>query len=90
MEIVSSGWTSRSRGATSWAGSGPSRRERFVHFRFEGTVEGRVSVSGRLVLERYNLADTNPDQAGLDARMIVEQRSTIELLTRGIDIGAVL
>jgi len=64
--------------------------ERFVHFRFEGEVEGRVSVSGRLVLERYNLGDTNPEQADLDARMIAHQRSTAELLTRGIDIAAVL
>ena len=64
--------------------------ERLVHFRFEGKVEGRISVSGRLVLERYNLADANPEQAGLDARMIAHQRSTAELLTRDIDIAAVL
>jgi 3-hydroxyacyl-[acyl-carrier-protein] dehydratase len=63
--------------------------ERFVHFRFEGKVEDRVSVSGRLVLERYNLADANPEQADLDARMIAHQRSVAELLTRGIDIAAV-
>ena len=63
--------------------------DRFVHFRFEGEVEGRVSVSGRLTLERYNLADANPEQVDLDARMIDHQRTAAELLTRGIDIAAV-
>lgn len=63
--------------------------ERFVHFRFEGEVEGRTSVSGRLVLERYNLADADPEQADLDARMIVELRSAASLLTRGLDTAAV-
>jgi 3-hydroxyacyl-[acyl-carrier-protein] dehydratase len=63
--------------------------ERYTNFRFEGTVEGRVSVSGRLVLERLNLADTNPDRADLDTRMIEYQRSTEKLLTRGLDSPAV-
>lgn len=55
--------------------------ERYTKLKFEGTVEGRLSVSGRLVLERYNLADENPSQAGLDERMIAYQRSTENLLT---------
>ena len=29
----------------------------------QGTVDGRTTVSGRLVLERYNLADRDPDKA---------------------------
>jgi 3-hydroxyacyl-[acyl-carrier-protein] dehydratase len=62
--------------------------DRLVHFRFVGEVEGRSYVSGRLVLERYNLADTDPEQAGLDARMIAHQRSTAAILTRGIDTVA--
>ena len=62
--------------------------ERYVHFRFEGEVEGRVSVSGRLILERYNLADADPNQAGLDSRMISYQRSMAALLTRGLDAPA--
>jgi 3-hydroxyacyl-[acyl-carrier-protein] dehydratase len=63
--------------------------ERYTNFRFEGTVEGRVSVSGRLVLERLNLGDTDPDKADLDVRMIQYQRSTEKLLTRGLDSPAV-
>jgi len=49
--------------------------ERYVKMKFQGEVEGRVSVSGRIVLERYNLADENSSQAGLDGRMIEYQRS---------------
>lgn len=64
--------------------------DRYVHFRFEGEVEGRVSVSGRLVLERYNLADADPSQAGLDARMLAYQRTVAAVLTRGVDTAAAL
>ena len=32
----------------------------------QGTVDGRTTVSGRLVLERYNLADRNPLEATAD------------------------
>ena len=32
----------------------------------QGTVDGAVAVSGRLVLERYDLADRHPEQAPLD------------------------
>ena len=62
--------------------------ERYVKLRFQGEVNGRLSVSGRLVLERYNLADTEPDKAGLDERMISYQRMQESLLTRGTDIVA--
>ncbi len=64
--------------------------ERYVKLRFQGEVDGRLSVSGRLVLERYNLADTEPEQAGLDERMIAHQRSTQLLLTRGTNVAAVV
>lgn len=63
--------------------------ERYTNFRFEGTVEGRVSVSGRLVLERLNLGDTDPDKVELDSRMIQYQRAIEKLLTRGLDSPAV-
>ena len=33
----------------------------------QGTVDGKVAVSGRLVLRSSNLADANPAQAGHDA-----------------------
>jgi len=58
--------------------------DRYTNLRFQGEVEGNVSVSGRLVLERYNLADQDPELADLDARMIDYQRHTEKLLTRGL------
>ena len=61
--------------------------EEYVHLKFQGEVEGRVSVSGRLVIQRYNLADADPSKEGLDARMIEYQRKSEMLLTRGIDVA---
>ncbi len=60
------------------------REDALVHFKFQGEVDGRLCVSGRLSLECYNLADDNPEQAGLDARMIAHQRSLEPLLVRGL------
>ena len=64
--------------------------ERYVNLKFQGEIEGRVSVSGRLVLERYNLADNNPSLEGLDSRMIAYQRNTESLLTSGSEVAAVV
>jgi 3-hydroxyacyl-[acyl-carrier-protein] dehydratase len=54
-----------------------------VQFKFQGEVDGRDCVGGRLALECYNLADENPDLAGLDARMIAHQRTLESVLMRG-------
>jgi 3-hydroxyacyl-[acyl-carrier-protein] dehydratase len=59
------------------------REDALVHFKFQGEVEGRTCVSGRLTLECYNLADDNPDLAELDARMIDHQRTLEPLFRRG-------
>jgi 3-hydroxyacyl-[acyl-carrier-protein] dehydratase len=59
-----------------------------VHFKFQGEVETRLCVSGRLSLECYNLADDDPELAGLDARMIAHQRTLESLLTRGAALAA--
>jgi 3-hydroxyacyl-[acyl-carrier-protein] dehydratase len=64
--------------------------QRHTFFRFEGTVDGKVSVSGRLVLERFNLAETDPSKVGLDARMIAYQRGVEKILTRGLETPAVV
>lgn len=63
--------------------------ERYVKIKFQGEVNGRLSVSGRIVLERYNLADEDPRQASLDSRMIEYQRYDGALLTRGSEIAAI-
>ena len=61
--------------------------ERYVNMKFQGEVNGSISVSGRLVIERYNLADADPSKEGLDARMIEHQRMSEEILTRGMQVA---
>jgi len=34
-----------------------------------GRVDERIAVSGRLVLERYNLADEDPQQSEIDRQL---------------------
>jgi 3-hydroxyacyl-[acyl-carrier-protein] dehydratase len=41
--------------------------ERTTTLKAQGTVDGSTSVSARLVLERYNLADVEPNRAEADA-----------------------
>jgi 3-hydroxyacyl-[acyl-carrier-protein] dehydratase len=53
---------------------------RDVEFKAQGTLEGRTAVSGRLTLERYNLADTRPLLADTDAHLRALQRSRLTLL----------
>lgn len=48
--------------------------ERTTTVKAEGTVNGSVAVSGRLVLERYNQADQNPDLETSDARACYDMR----------------
>jgi 3-hydroxyacyl-[acyl-carrier-protein] dehydratase len=43
--------------------------DREVQVKAQGTVAGRVAVSGRLTLERYDLADERPDLAATDAHL---------------------
>ena len=70
------------------------REEQLVHVRFEGSMDGRTCVSGRLVLHCSNLADgpeaaDNPEFADVDRRMIDAQRKLAAILTKGTDISAV-
>jgi 3-hydroxyacyl-[acyl-carrier-protein] dehydratase len=58
------------------------REDSLVQFKFQGEVDGRVCVSGKLWLECYNLADDDPELANLDARMVAHQR-TLEPLVLG-------
>lgn len=43
--------------------------ERLATFKVEGTVGDKPTLSGRIVLERYNLADTDPEQKETDERL---------------------
>lgn len=58
------------------------QEERIVSLKADGTVDGRPHVSARLVLQRYNLADTNPADAELDEYSIAEMRKLFDRLYR--------
>jgi 3-hydroxyacyl-[acyl-carrier-protein] dehydratase len=59
--------------------------ERDVEFKAQGTLDGRTAVSGRLVLERYNLADTRPLLADTDAHLRAHQRARLTLLYHPVE-----
>jgi 3-hydroxyacyl-[acyl-carrier-protein] dehydratase len=59
-----------------------------VQFKFQGEVDGRMSVSGRLALDCYNLADDDPALAELDARMVAHQRLLGGVLLHGPALSA--
>jgi 3-hydroxyacyl-[acyl-carrier-protein] dehydratase len=46
----------------------------------QGSVDGRTTVSGRLTLERYNLADRDPLEASADEAILGEMRNLLSVL----------
>ena len=59
-----------------------SQNERETRLKARGTVGGRLCVAGRLTIERYNLADTNPQQANTDKLLKNQMRKLFGLLNR--------
>jgi 3-hydroxyacyl-[acyl-carrier-protein] dehydratase len=59
-----------------------SQTERETKLKTRGTVEGRTTVSARLVLERYNLGQRRAEDAVTDALVKQEMRSLFALLYR--------
>ncbi len=51
-----------------------------VKLKAQGTVDGRLTVSARLVLTRYNLADRNPNDADLDRATVTDLRRRFALI----------
>ncbi len=49
-------------------------------FKGKGEVEGNQTVSARITLERYNLADRNPALRPLDERLVAQLRGSYALL----------
>jgi 3-hydroxyacyl-[acyl-carrier-protein] dehydratase len=45
------------------------RDDRFATLKVAGRVGDRLTLSGRLVLERYNLADHDPTQGEIDQQI---------------------
>jgi 3-hydroxyacyl-[acyl-carrier-protein] dehydratase len=46
----------------------------------QGTIDGNVAVNGRLVLERFNLADRHPQRAATDPFLTNEMRGVLKRL----------
>ncbi len=46
----------------------------------QGTIDGNIAVTGRLVLERYNLADRHPERRGADPYLRDELRQVLSRL----------
>jgi 3-hydroxyacyl-[acyl-carrier-protein] dehydratase len=44
--------------------------DRLATLKMEGQINGRTALSGRLVLQRYNLADANPERQPIDDILI--------------------
>ncbi|MEM1303528.1 MAG: 3-hydroxyacyl-ACP dehydratase FabZ family protein [Planctomycetota bacterium] len=57
------------------------KEERLATFKVAGSVEGRTTLTGRLTLERYNLADTSPHLADVDERLRVYLRKWRDEIT---------
>ena len=60
------------------------KEDRFATLKMEGQMGGRQALTGRIVLERYNLADSDPDRRAIDELLIKHFRriGTIILPTR--------
>ena len=59
------------------------REGRTTNLLARGSVDGVTAVSGRLTLEHFNLADTNPEEATTDRYIKREMRELFALLYRG-------
>ena len=56
--------------------------QRQTKLKVQGTLEGRVAVSARLVLERFNLADESPMWSDTDRSVIRQMRQRLAILNR--------
>ena len=59
-----------------------SQDDKETKLKAQGTVDGRTCVSGRLVLARYNLADSDPQGSLDDETIVAELRQMYKLLNR--------
>jgi len=59
-----------------------SQTERETKLKAFGRINGQLTVSARLVLQRYNLADTHPARAHSDRVIKREMRALLSLLYR--------
>jgi 3-hydroxyacyl-[acyl-carrier-protein] dehydratase len=48
----------------------------------QGLIDGNLAVNGRLILERFNLADRHPERRSTDPYLRAEMRGVLEKLLR--------
>jgi hypothetical protein len=56
--------------------------ERLTKLKAQGTVNGSLAVSARLVLERFNLQEADPSQSEVDQFITARARELFGLLHR--------
>ena len=54
--------------------------EKETKLKAQGQMDGQVTLRGQLILQRYNLAEETPQKATVDAMLIDDLRSQLELL----------
>jgi 3-hydroxyacyl-[acyl-carrier-protein] dehydratase len=54
----------------------------FTTLKAQGTIDGNLAVNGRLVLERFNLADRYPSRRNTDPYLRTEMREVLAKLLR--------
>jgi len=54
--------------------------DRLATMKVEGQIDGRPTLSGRIVLERYNLTDRDPSYRDADEKIIQHFRRAQKLL----------
>ncbi len=59
-----------------------SQKSRETTVKAKGMIDGQVTVQGRLVLERFNLADTSADLAATDTLLKRDLRTSLARLCR--------
>lgn len=59
-----------------------SQDDRETKVKAHGAVDGQNTVSARLTLERYNLADTDPDRADADEVVKQKMRELLSIMHR--------
>jgi len=60
-----------------------SQTDRETTVKAKGMVDERLTVQGRLVLERYNLEENQPEHAMTDALLKKQMRAMFRLLNQG-------
>ena len=53
-----------------------------VTLKAEGTMDGQTNLKAQLVLRRFNLADSHPNEANIDRKIVAELRERLKLIYR--------